>query len=100
MSHHAVNVIREIVKHTVIPLCDPTPLNKNTNDRAPDGIALVLCGSLWGCVVRGGNPYVAEPSVTRAVVGDDPSSPEPLNLRGADLSDELSVGDRCYVVVC
>lgn len=37
MSHHAVDVVKEIVKHTVIPLSDPTPLNKNTNDRAPDG---------------------------------------------------------------
>ena len=38
--------------------------------------------------------------MTQAVTGYDPPSPEPLNLRGADMSEELLVGDRRDAVVC
>ena len=38
--------------------------------------------------------------MTQAVTGYDPSSLEPLNLRGADIIDEFLVGDRRDVFVC
>jgi hypothetical protein len=33
------------------------------------------------------------------VTGDDTLSPEPLNSQGADMSEEVSVWDKCSAVV-